>query len=647
MASAPRGERTRRKDGHHGSLQPTDRRLEVGHAGVFGHLEFAGVDPVRRLQQLGQLERFWRLGGQPHRRLRLSRLLDVNTDTSRTPRLGVREVFWRFWPYTRGFRGWLASGIALGLVLPAIQAASIWMFKVLVDQVLVPRDLGAFWWVGGIYLAITVAAGVGRFANSYLSRWLAQHFALNLRVDLFSHLHALSLDVLDRHRVGDLLYRLTSDVAAVRRLVVSAVTRTLGNGVRVVLFAGLLFWLSWPLALVALAVTPMFALAARSFATRLKTAARTARFHSGAMSAVAEESLGNAPLVHAYQRQDSEVDRFDAEAQQRMHAKLRAARLSAAFGPLVSSVEVIGVLAVFGIGTMQMASGRLSLGGLLAFVGYLSQLLGPVRSLARLTNTVYSASAGAERISEVLTATSSVPEPPDAAALPPVSGGVEFDQVGFTYPGAGAPALQEVTLSVQPGDVLALTGPSGSGKTTIARLLLRMYDPTTGVVRVDGHDIVGVSLDSLRANIAVVLQQTHLFHGTVGDNIAFGRPGASVEEVRRAAQAAHAESFIKDLSDGYDTALGERGRSLSGGQRQRIAIARAVVRDAPVLVLDEPTSGLDDVTRDRVLVSLRRLMAGRTTILITHDPHVAALADTEVRIEHGRVVAPEPVRASA
>ncbi len=510
------------------------------------------------------------------------------------------------------------------------------MFKVLVDRVLVPKSLGAFWWIAGIYLAITAVAGAASFANSYLSRWLAQHFVLGLRTDVFAHLHSLSLDVLERRRLGDVLSRLTSDVNAVEQLVVSGVTRSLGNMLRIVVFTGLLFWLSWQLALVALAVTPLFALIARSFSVRIKVASRAARHHSGAMTAVAEESLSNAPLVHAYQRQDFEVARFESEGRKQMGAKLAAARLGAGFGPLVDALELVGVLSVIGLGTWQMASGQLTLGALFAFIAYLSQLLSPVRSMARLTNTIYSASAGAERISELLTSHTSVPEVSNARSLGRAYGVVELEHVGFSYPGASWPALRDVSARVGRGEVLALAGPSGAGKTTITKLILRNYDATAGVVRIDGHDIRDLTVESVRANIAVVLQETLIFHGTIADNIAYGRHGATTDEVLDAARAADVDEFVHRLPDGYDTVVGERGRWLSGGQRQRIAIARALIRNTPILILDEPVTGLDEATGERILAPLRRLMADRTTIVIAHDPQTVERADQVLTLAEGR-----------
>lgn len=563
-------------------------------------------------------------------------------DEAKVPALTVKAVFKRFWPYARPYRWRLALALALGVALPALQAVTIWMFKVLTDKVLVPRDLGAFWPVAAAYAGITIAVGGVSFGGSYLSRWLAQHFALHLRTALFTHLHELSLDVLDNRRLGDVLSRMTSDVTAVRRLVVSGVTRSLGNALRVVLFTVALFVLQWRLALVAVAAAPLFALAARAFATRIRSASREARHRSGAMTAIAEESLGNAPLVQAYQQQDGEVRRYHSEGVRKLAAQLRSAWLSAAFGPVVQILELVGVLAVIGLGAWQMAEGNLSLGGLLAFVGFVSQLYSPIRSLSRLSNTVFSASAGAERISELMSMETSVPEAGDAQALGRANGRVHFDAVDFAYPASGRSVLRNITFTAEPGRALGIAGPSGAGKTTIAKLTARLYDTTAGTVRIDGWDVRDLTIRSLRNNVSLLLQETLVFHGTIYDNIAYGRTDATPDAVYAAAEAAEADQFVRDLPDGYDTVIGERGRSLSGGQRQRIAIARALVRDAPILILDEPATSLDDDTGDRVLAALHRVMADRTTIVIAHDAQSLALADVTLHLDAGRLVSSAP-----
>jgi ATP-binding cassette subfamily B protein len=285
-----------------------------------------------------------------------------------------------------------------------------------------------------------------------------------------------------------------------------------------------------------------------------------------------------------------------------------------------------------------LSSGRLTLGGLTAFLAYLTQLYSPVRRLSRLANAVFAATASAERIAELLDQRPSLPEPAAAPCLAGRARGiVTLDEVSFAYPGTGEPALRDVSIEVSEGETVALVGASGAGKSTVAKLLLRFYDPTAGCVRLDGRDLRAFRVADLREQVALLLQETLIFDGTVRENIAYGRPAADDEAIRAAARSADADAFIRRMPDGYDSRVGQRGRMLSGGQRQRIAIARAMIRDAPVLVLDEPTSSLDAASADRIIEPLRRLMAGRTTLVISHNLLTVREADQIVVLDHGRV----------
>jgi ABC-type multidrug transport system fused ATPase/permease subunit len=532
--------------------------------------------------------------------------------------------------------------MALGLVFvalgPAVETAEIWLFKIVVDDVLVPHDFGPFLWIAVAFLGLTVLRGALSFADDVLSTWVGERFVLGLRTSLFRHVQGLSLNFFERRRLGDLVSRLTGDVGAIESFVVSGVIDTVSYLLGIVFFAAALFYLQWDLALVSLVVAPLFWVAARRFSRLIKQASREKRRRSGSISAVAEESLGNAPLVQAYNRSAWEAERFERESLGSLAAEMASARLKAIFSPLVDIVDVIGALLVIGLGTWALAQGRLSVGGLIAFLAYLSRLYSPIRGLARLSNTIASASAGAERILELLDERPAVTERPGARILPRARGLVELDEVSFRYPGALRDALTGVSLRAAPGEIVALVGESGAGKSTAAKLLLRFYDPTRGAVRLDGHDLRELELHSLRENVALLLQETLVFDGTVRENIAYGRPGASDREIVAAARAADAHDFVIALPEGYETQAGQRGRRLSGGQRQRIAIARAMIRDAPVLLLDEPTAGLDAESGLRILQPLRRLMAGRTTVVISHNLLVAREATRIVVLEQGRVV---------
>ncbi|WP_445284061.1 ABC transporter ATP-binding protein [Streptomyces sp. DSM 118148] len=572
----------------------------------------------------------------------LRRLLSVG-DTSdalvaAAPPVPLREVFRRFWPYTRGGRRWLVPLALFSLAGPIVDAAEIWLFKIVVDDVLVPRDLRPFLWIAPAYLGLILCSGILGFGDNVTSTWVSERFLLSLRSDVFRHVQGLSLGFFERRRLGDVLSRVTGDVDAVETFLLSGVADVLYYLIRLGVFLGLLFYLRWDLTLLALAIVPLFWGAARHFSRLIKAASRERRRRSGSISAIAEESLGNVALVQAYNRQGWEERRFERENLGRFRAAMASARIRAVYGPVVEIIEVAGGIAVMGLGTWKLAQGQLTLGGLLVFLALIGKLYGPVRGLSHLGTTFYAASASAERIIELLDQRPQVVEAAEPRRIGRARGEVEFDGVRFRYPGAASWALSDVSFEVAPGETLALVGASGAGKSTVAKLQLRFYDPDRGAVRLDGRDLRELSLTDVRDSVAVVLQETLVFHGTVRDNIAYGRPEATQADIVAAARAADAHEFIEMLPDGYDTLVGQRGRTLSGGQCQRLAIARAMIRDAPVLVLDEPTTGLDVRSGRRIMDPLRRLMAGRTTVVISHNLLTVQDATRIVVLDHGQVV---------
>ena len=543
----------------------------------------------------------------------------------------------RFWPYTRPFRARLVITVVLVAVGPLLDTASIWMFKVFIDDVLTPHNVGLFPLVAAAYLGITLAAGVVSYTDDYLSSWISERFILDLRTDLFAHLHRLSVGFFERHPLGDVLSRLTGDIDTIEEAVVSGLVSTLSYVFTIVLYAGALVYLNWQLALAALATAPLFLIATRSFSGRIKTASREKRRREGTISTVAEESFSNAALVQAYDQQSSETRRFARESHAAFIAQMITTRLRALFSPVVELLEAVGVLLVSGLGLWELSVHRITLGGLLVFLVYLTQLYSPIRGVGKLSTSIYAAAASAERIIELLTQRPRVTEPAQPEPFGRARARLTVHQLSFTYPDTSAPALCEVSFTLEPGHTLALVGSSGAGKTTLAKLLLRLYDPDTGHISLDGHDLRQLALPDLRRNIAVVLQETLVFDASIAENISWGKPGATPSEITEAALAADAHEFITTLAEGYDTRIGQRGRLLSGGQRQRIAIARAMIRDAPLLLLDEPSTGLDAEATHRVLAPLRRLMAGRSTIIISHALHTVTDADLIVFLDHGHI----------
>src|ERR671915_73535 len=571
---------------------------------------------------------------------RMSALLVPSGDgalVAAAPPVPVREILRRFWPDARPYRRWIPLGLVLIAIGGVIETAEIWMFKLVVDEVLVPGELQPLVWIVAAYIGLTIFNGLVTFGDDYLATWLAERFLQRMRRRVFSHVQTLSVDVLDRRRLGDLIARLTSDVQAIESFVLSGVADGLSALLRILFFSAALFYLQWQLALVALVVTPIFLLVAKRFSGLIKHASREKRRRSGSLSAVAEESLANQMLVQASNRQDAELRRFERENEGIIEAQLASTRIRGLFGPLVDLVELLGVMFVIVLGTVAVTSGDLTIGGLVVFITYLTQLYGPVQDLSSLSNTIFKAAAGAERVIELLDEKPRIVDRPNPVVIARARGVVELEDVAFGYPGAAAPVLRDVSLRVEPGQTLALVGPSGSGKTTIAKLLLRFYDPDRGRVLLGGHDLRDLELGSLRGNVSILLQEALVIHGSVRDNIAFARPGATDAEIRAAAEAAGAARFIEALPQGYDTDLGERGRRLSGGQRQRVAIARALLADAPVLVLDEPSTGLDAEARAALMEPLGRLMRDRTTLVISHDLLTVRDADRILVLEGGAV----------
>jgi ABC-type multidrug transport system fused ATPase/permease subunit len=554
------------------------------------------------------------------------------------PSVPVRDIVRRFWPYARPYRRRLLLTLVFIVLGPVLETATIGLFGVAVDEMLVAKNLGPFPWIAAAFVGLTLLGGAVSVADDLLSASLAQRFLLDLRGQVFRHVQGLSLDFFDRRRLGDTVSRLTGDVGAIEAFVLSGVADTVSHILRVVLFAGVLLYLQWDLALLSLLVAPLFWLAARHFSRRIKQASRERRRAGGSITSVAEESISNAALVQAYNRQEDEVHRFFRENENAYRATMSATRLSAVFSPVVELIEVTGGLVVMGYGTWALARGDLTLGGLLVFIAYLGRLYSPIRGLSRLTNTIYSASAAAERVIDLLDQRAAVVDDPHAPALGAAEGRIAFENVSFRYPDTDRDAVQGVSFEVGPGETVALVGRSGAGKSTVAKLLLRFYDPSEGRVTIDGRDLRDVRLGDLRDNVAVLLQETLVFDGSIRENIAYGRTRATGQDIEEAARAADAHGFIATLPEGYDTLVGQKGRRLSGGQRQRVAIARAMIRRAPVLVLDEPTTGLDAESGFRVLEPLRRLMSGRATIVISHNLHTVRDATEILVLDQGSVV---------
>ncbi|MFD9206716.1 ABC transporter ATP-binding protein [Streptomyces sioyaensis] len=555
--------------------------------------------------------------------------------------MGFKESVQRFWPLTRGDRRWIVLICLCAIVAALAETVAILVFAELTDNALQKGSVSAFWGPAALWLGVAVAGGVVGYLGNSLAAWTAERFVMRLRARVFAHLQKLPPHFFQRNRRGDLVERLTGDVDAIEQLVVTGLVQAATAVFGVIFYAGAAFWLRWDMALVTFALAPLFWIATRRFTGRVKEVSRRERAADGAITSVVEEGLVNVVLTQAYNRQYDEQQRLRREARSWLRASVTSARLNELYEQIVEVLETLCVLAIIGLGAWEISAGRMTLGQLLAFAAFIGYLYPPIRDLGQLGLTVTEATAGSERLLEILDARPAVTDPDAAVVVPAPSravGAVEACRVHFRYPGSTEEALKDFSFSAVPGELVVITGPSGAGKSTLASLLLRFYDPDAGSIRLDGIPVNRMPLDRLRRNITLLPQETLVLHDTVEENIACGRDDVTHGDVVRAARAADAEVFIAALPDGYDTVIAPGTSRLSGGQLQRVAIARAMLRDAPVLILDEPTTGLDALATQRIVAPLRRLAAGRTTIVITHDLDLAADADRILVLDRGRLV---------
>ncbi|MGE5507703.1 MAG: ABC transporter ATP-binding protein [Chitinophagales bacterium] len=538
-------------------------------------------------------------------------------------------------PYLRPF---LTALFAM-VVLAAINLSVPYLFgQTLIDRILLQtrsRTYLTLLAVGIVFLY--VVRGLFMYGYTYLTSFVGFRVVTDLRRALFVKMQDLSLAFHERHRTGELIARVTNDTMLVHQAVAMGLGDLLLQGLQLSGTLVAVFLLHWRLALTAIVVFPLMALVINRFGRVIRRASRNMQERVAELTTVLQEALAGIRIVKAFTMEEHQADRFTRQNEASFGASLKSAQVGATLSPTVDFLFVTAVALVLWFGGSEVLAGRLTTGKLIAFFGYLALAANPLAALSRVYQALQQALAAGERIFSILDAEPEVGEKPGAKPLPPLAGRVVFEQVSFAY-GDGPPVLSGIDLTVEPGKVVALVGPSGAGKTTLVNLLPRFYDPTGGRILVDGHDLREVTLESLRRQVGVVPQETMLFGVTVRENIAFGRPGASEEEIVAAAKAANAHDFILGLPQGYDTVLGERGESLSGGQRQRIAIARALLRDPRLLILDEATSALDTEAERVVQEALERLMRGRTTFVIAHRLSTVQFADQIVVLSGGKIV---------
>jgi len=545
--------------------------------------------------------------------------------------------------YYRPFLGQTILGLFLSLIGIGLNLLKPWPFKVIVDDFLrAGPPIGSDWriWIPLLCLALVVIQllwGIINWITSYFFVKIGLQALLKLRTDLYSYLQSLSLKYHDARRSSDSSFRVAYDSQSIQTIYNKGFTNIFGSTIALIGTFVIMLRLDWQLTLVSLAIVPLIVGAIYLFAHRIRRESTSIQEHESAVLAQAQEGLSSIRMVHAFGREEFEVRQFQQQARQSLQANLRLTLTNVNSALVISTLMVVGTAAMYYVGTLHVLAGTLTLGSLLIFSAYLLMLYQPLESLTYTTWAMEGATAGAKRCFEVLDRQDDVVDSPDAIAILSAKGAIAFKSVSFGY-AEDRYVLRDVDLRIDPNQIVGLVGGTGAGKSTLLSLVPRFYDPTTGSIALNGRDLREITKRTLRAQIAIVLQDTLLFSTTVRENIAYGRPDATEQEIIDAARRAQADDFIRQLPNGYASLVGERGGHLSVGQRQRIGIARAFLKNAPILLLDEPTSALDPATESAIMDTIKELMRGRTTLIATHRLATIHSLDQIIVLQHGRIV---------
>lgn len=554
------------------------------------------------------------------------------------------RVIARIIPYVRPYFGHLLAALFFmlvvtlaGLLTPYLEAVAIDRFILNGEGLSEAERLRGITGLALLYLAINVVTWLCSFAQTLLVSITGQNVIYTLRQKMFVHLQKLSFSFFDKTETGRIMTRLTNDVNALSELISSGILNVVNDAL---MLAGIVFIMStlnWRLALLTFATLPLMIFVATRFRGRMQRAYHEVRRKAATVNVNLAESISGVRVTQSFVREDRNARRFDANNMDNMQANMQAAQLNSAFGPVIEILATVGVSIVIWYGGALLQRGEITLGVVFAFLRYVGRFFMPIRDLSQVYNIWQAATVSIDRIFELLDAEPSVKDAPAALDLPPIQGHIKFDNVTFGYE-AELPILHNVTLEIPPGRTVALVGPTGAGKSSIINLLARFYDPTSGVISIDGHDLTTVTQRSLHEQVSMVLQDSFIFNGSVRNNIAYGRPDASQDDIIAAAEDVNAHEFIMRLPDGYDTEVGERGARLSQGQRQLLSFARALLCRPSILILDEATSSVDAYTEVLIQRALEKLLAGRTAVVIAHRLSTIRHADTIVVIDQGRIV---------
>jgi len=552
----------------------------------------------------------------------------------------------------RPYRKWVFLILAAMLLEALMGIAAPWPLKIVIDNVIGSEPMPA--WLQSVesvigkdkmalalatailLIIITVIGAAAGYANSFYTESVGQYVANDMRLKIYHHLQRLSLGYYDTHQIGKILSTLTTDVATMQGFVSTDLLTILVDSLTIVGMLFVMFYINWTFAVVAIAVMPLILIFVFRFKKAVKKSVREVRQDESSMIAVLQQGLESIRVVNAFGTQNLEEDRLKKISLETVHAALRTRKLKAFVSPVVSVIVTVCLAIVLWKGSSLVIAGVMTVGALTVFLSYLTKFFSPVKDLAKMTNAVAQALVALERIQQILEIDEVIYQKPDAINPDKLKGDIVFENISFGY-NEESIILKDINLKISRGERIGICGPTGCGKSTVVSLIPRFYDPWSGRILIDNTDISEYNLEGLRTQVGFVLQDTLLFYGSVGDNIAYGKPGASHDDIVNAARLANAEEFILKMPHGYDTLVGERGVTLSGGQRQRLGIARAIIRDSPILILDEPTASLDTESERLVMEALEKLMAGRTVITITHRLNTISDYDKIFVIRNGMV----------
>lgn len=512
-----------------------------------------------------------------------------------------------------------------------------WIIKDMIDEVLADKNGTMLNWIAASIIAIFIVRGLFWYGQNYLMSYVGQSVIIDIRAAVFKKLQRLSVSFYDKNKTGTIMSYVTNDVNALQSAMVENTIEMITEGFISIGSVVAMIYLDWRLTLFTVCTFPVVLWFMEFFGKKIRKTGGRIQECTADITSVLQESVASARVIKSFVREDYEVDRFDVENKANFRANMKNAQLMATLTPVVELVAAIGVTMIIWYGGNNVINGTITAGSLVAFLTYAVNISNPIKRLTRVIGNIQKALAAAQRVFMIIDMPEEIAESRDAKQLPEVSGKVEFQNVSFAYNDKGN-VITDLSFSVKPGEVIAIVGPSGAGKSTIANLLPRFYDVNKGDIKIDGHSVREVTLDSLREQVGIVPQETMLFNGSVYNNILYGRLDATKEEIEAAAKAANAHDFIMQLTDGYETKLGDRGVNLSGGQRQRIAIARAILKNPRILILDEATSALDTESERVVQEALDRLMVGRTSFVIAHRLSTVKNADKILVLEKGNLV---------